>query len=151
MMPRGIMASLLSIAEGFPAPADLAAALDAFVPRKRAGVGKDRPRPGRPLRPRSAADDVDIPGVHQVARGPAVEVVILHAISNEVLQFLVEPAGLAREVAFEPDVLVITRVVAFVELVASAELGSDRIPQKLHHLGPRVRILAERPAKILVD
>src|SRR4030095_3526667 len=71
---------------------------------------------------------------HEVLRRPAVEVVLGHARLRELL----EPVVLARrERAGErvaPDLLVASREVDFVELVAAAELAAHGVPQELHEL-----------------
>src|SRR5437763_280209 len=55
----------------------------------------------------------------------------------------IEPTLLIGEQIFlrsqrlDADVLVIAGIVHLVELVAVAELGTDRVPQELHHLDAR--------------
>src|SRR5580658_11246334 len=66
--------------------------------------------------------------------GPAVLVVVGHAVLGEA-DHAVEGARRARVPhRLDADVLVVAGVVALVELVARAELGTDRVPQELHDL-----------------
>ena len=65
---------------------------------------------------------------------PAVLVVVGHALLGERRHLVEMPVARALPQRLDADVLVVAGVVALVELVASAELGADRIPQELHHL-----------------
>src|SRR5579875_486431 len=103
------------------------------------------------LPPVGAHEAVDIRRVHQVGHRPSVEVVLGQAPVREPL-VLVNRASRGRgEQHLEADVLVVTRVVALVQLVAPAELGADRIPQQLHQLHPLDRVIAVGAADVLVE
>src|SRR6266550_3204637 len=76
----------------------------------------------------------DIVRVDEIRYRPAVQVVLGHALLGESLVLRACPRELGDHQRLEADALVIAEVVAFVQLVAAAELGAERIPHQLHHL-----------------
>src|SRR6188768_2060443 len=65
---------------------------------------------------------------------PALLVVVGHAGIGERDHAVVGAGAPGVEQRLNADVFVITRVVDLIELMPSAELGADRIPQQLHDL-----------------
>src|SRR5262249_60950064 len=89
--------------------------------------------------------------VGQVLRLPAVDVVLAHAALGELLPAVVLARGEGTEQGVAADLLVAARVVDLVELVPAAELGADRVPQKLHELDPLDRVDTAGAAQVEVE
>src|SRR4029453_13932528 len=96
-------------------------------------------------------EEIDVRGRNQVRRGPAVEVVLGHALLGESLELGGAAAVLRHLPGDEPNGLGRSGVVALVELVTPAELGAHRAPTELHELDPVHRVGAVRAAQVLVE
>src|SRR4051812_33434837 len=87
-------------------------------------------------------DRVHVTRVDHVVHGPAVEVVLGHALLRVALHPVHGPVAAGHHVGLEPGELVRARVGPLVELVAAAELAADRVPQKLDHLDLALGVIA---------
>jgi len=70
---------------------------------------------------------VDVSRINQVGSKPAVEVVLGHEAVDKFPQRIRIARGERGRQVFEPDIFIVARVVALVQLVASTELGADSI------------------------
>src|SRR5437870_12740363 len=86
--------------------------------------------------------------VDQVLRLPPVQIVLGHAALSELLPPIVLARGERTEQRVAPDLFVAAGVIDLVELVATAELGADRVPQELHELDPLDRVDPARPPQL---
>src|SRR4029078_8563353 len=75
-------------------------------------------------------DDAYIVGVDQVGHRPPVQIVFRHALLREAFIFGCLAERLSHHEHLEANALVAAEVIAFVELVASAELGTHGIPHQ---------------------
>ena len=98
-----------------------------------------------------SADAIDIAGVDQVRGEPAVEVVLRHEAVDKLFQALGGAACDRGRQIPEPDILVVARVVALVELVPPAEFRADRVPQDFEQLDPLERVVAVRAAQVFIE
>src|SRR4051795_336320 len=90
----------------------------------------------------------NVVGIEPASADPAVLVIFGEALLRE-RDHAVERAGAARAPhCLDADVLVVAGVVSLVKLMTPAELGADRVPQKLHHLDALLVIDAVRAAHI---
>src|SRR6185369_17192391 len=96
-------------------------------------------------------DEADVVRVDQVGDGPAVEVVLVHRRLGKGLEAVEVPFTLRGPQVGQASDVVAADVVDLVELVASAELGADGVPQHLHDLDPLHRGHAARAAHVLVE
>ena len=70
---------------------------------------------------------------------PSVQIIIGEALIDE-FQALIQRAGAPGETdGIHADLLVVAGVIPLVQLMASAELGSDRVPKQLEQLDALVR------------
>src|SRR5690242_11246720 len=67
-------------------------------------------------------------------RGPALEIIVAHALLDELGAAFHDAALLGEAQHVEPHLLVVARIVALVNLMTAAEFGADRIPDELEEL-----------------
>src|SRR6267378_7759846 len=124
-----------------------------IVPRQR----RDTERPVRPRRvwrimsPRFLEEEVDVLRRDQVGYGPAVEIVLGHALLGEAPELLRLAARLGHLQRQDADGLGGTGVVAFVELVPATELGSHGVPEQLHEFDALDRAGPVGAAQVLLQ
>src|SRR6185369_13943817 len=94
---------------------------------------------------------VDVVGVDEVGRRPAVEIVLGHAPLGEVAEALGGAAAVGHLPGDEPHGLGGARIISLVELVAAAELRAHRVPQQLHELDACHGVGAVGATQILVE
>src|SRR3954451_6679333 len=78
-----------------------------------------------------AGEEGDVVVADEVGDGPAVQVVLGQAGLGEALHGVGLALRLGGEQQLGADVLVVAGVVALVQLVPSAELGADGVPERL--------------------
>src|SRR6267142_3400855 len=94
-------------------------------------------------------EEIDVVRRDQIGRGPAVEIVLRHALLRESPELRGPAAVLGHLPRDQADGLGSARVVPLVQLVAAAELGADRVPQELHELDAIDRVGAVGAAQVL--
>src|SRR5262249_7424834 len=90
----------------------------------------------------------DIAAVAIGGMAPAVLVIIGHALIGERFHLLERTVALRLLQLKHANELVAAGIVHLVKLVASAEFGADRVPQKLHDLDALLVVDAVRAAHI---
>src|SRR5690606_12362951 len=93
----------------------------------------------------------EVVGIDEVGNRPTFEVVLCHALLRESLDTLGIAVRERAEQAVAADLLRAPAIVDLVELVTGAELGADRVPQKLHQLRALLSGVAVRAAHVAVD
>src|SRR5580698_4457881 len=88
-------------------------------------------------------------GVEPGGVGPTRLVVVRHALLNQRFHCLQITAAFGTRQRLRANVLPPASIIAFVQLVSSAELSADCIPQQLHDLDPLGIFDAMRTAHIL--
>src|SRR5437899_12874555 len=85
-------------------------------------------------------EEIDVVRRDQIGHGPALEIVLGHALLGESLELGGPAAVLGHLPRDQANGLGGPRVVALVELVTATELGAHRVPQELHELDPLHRV-----------
>src|SRR5580765_7827293 len=93
----------------------------------------------------------DVVRVDQIRHRPAVEIVFGHALLGEPLVALRGAGHFRDQERLETDALVVAEVVSLVQLVAAAELRTDRVPHQLHQLHAIDGRIAVRTAHVLIE
>src|SRR5215469_6438232 len=94
--------------------------------------------------------NVDVIGIEEIGNGPAVEVVLGETLIGQVAIGVGEASGLLGFQYLSTDGLVVSTVIALVELVAAAELRTYGVPQKLKHLHATHGVIAIGAANVFV-
>src|SRR5262245_6396100 len=82
------------------------------------------------------ADQVDVVRIDQIGSAPAIKVVLGETLIREASIGFGEARSVLCCEYFGTDGLVIASIIALVEFVSAAELGTDGIPEQFHHLDP---------------
>ena len=89
--------------------------------------------------------------VGEVGNPPTVEVIFRHALLGEAFEAVGVTRRHGAEQGVAADLLGRAAIIDLVELVATTEFRSYRVPQELHQLDPLLRLVAVRAAEIAVE
>lgn len=73
---------------------------------------------------------VDIVGCDEIGRGPTIQVILRHALFSKSLHCICLAIGESVEQHLKANVLVVARVIEFVQMMPSSKFAADAVPGK---------------------